>query len=180
MRVPPTVISFTQAELADVVNGAGEVETTRTFSGQIFEDRPPGRRLDTVHIHKLPIRCFKAPGVKGPSAEQIAAVFGQFGGLVRFQVVQTEAEGTLNFQLYLQYVSGSAVCGRLHALEIATLWHFGAHLCVARTLFGPLSRFDSPEATLRSMMAFAGRKLAQPLKAREFVAELRVDVDTSG
>jgi hypothetical protein len=30
------------------------------------------------------------------------------------------------------------------------------------------------------MMAFAGRKLAQPLKAREFVAELRVDVDTTG
>lgn len=83
---------------------SAEAEVEQHFADRPFEDCRPGRRLDTLHIHKLPIRCFKAPGLKGPSAEQIASVFGQFGGLVRFQVVQTGADGSLNFQLYLQYV----------------------------------------------------------------------------
>lgn len=153
---------------------SAEAEVEQHFADRPFEDCRPGRRLDTLHIHKLPIRCFKAPGLKGPSAEQIASVFGQFGGLVRFQVVQTGADGSLNFQLYLQYVEpivaraecawSRVVSSSRHSVRNST------RLC----------RYETKDTALQSYRALSGRKLAQPLKAREFVAELKVDVDRTG
>jgi hypothetical protein len=104
-----------KAELASVPDASAEDDATREFSRRPFDQCLAGRRLDTLHIHKLPIRCFKAPGIKGPSAEQIAAVFGRTGGLTRFQVVQ-DAEGTLNFRLYIQFESSEACLRAFRAL----------------------------------------------------------------